>query len=122
MEEIKYSVMYSSIETDEKGVRIGETNALLALFTTMEKAENYLMDYFKNCEYHNNPRLTISKTRTQLLEMSITDVLTTGNKEFGFNIERRTIKIEPCPNVDSEHSCEDDIYYANTGEYPAYIS
>lgn len=122
MEEIKYSAIYSSIETNEKGERIDETHDLLALFTTMEKAEKYLMDYFKTCEFSNNPRLSISKTRTQLLEMSVTDVLTTGNNESGFNIERRIIKIEPCPDVNSEHTCEDDIYYANTGEYPAYTS
>lgn len=113
-----YSALYSYSLVDDKGVSKGNFSAVLGLFSSQEKAEKYINDFFYS-DSTDKPQMWVSKSKTHLHKVLVIDVREMGNENDGFVTETRELIIEPY-DVDVIDNPLDDIYHAHCRKYAKY--
>lgn len=116
MEGMYYAAIYShTITVKESGVLKDSMACLLGLFSSQDKAEKYIMDYFHQ-DIAQVPYLTIVKTKKQLERAVVLDSNELVSDDDVF-VKTMKLEIKPCNKIDSVQGCIGDIYQANCNHY-----
>lgn len=87
--------------------RKDEINKILSVFSSSERAEQYVLQHYNDC-MANNASMSIKKSKCGYLNILVEDSIEYGRCEDERHMEYRSISVESCV-VDSEMDCFDNI-------------